>query len=195
MKYQDIQDALATLARLSELLEDQYIENEGEVTEETEELEERKAAIQDLLQNDGVDALGRWLKVKEDEVKMWKAEKAAADRKVRAAQNSVDFVKAKIAEVMAATGMEKAKGTYYSFSKYVSEKSSVQADAISVDWLGNVNAAARNIGLPEYIDVELKTTATRIKDYARNHMGRGEEYLVTETGDAVRFTKPRGSKE
>ena len=106
MKYKDIQDALATLNRLSLELEDQYIENEGEVTEETEELEARKAAIEDLLQNDGIDALGRWLKVKEDEVKMWEAEKAAADRKVKSAQNTVDFVKAKIAEVMSAIGWE-----------------------------------------------------------------------------------------
>ena len=106
MTYKDIQDALATLNRLSVELEDQYIESEGEVTEATEEMEARKAAVQDLLQNDGIDALGRWLKVKEDEVKMWKAEKAAADRKVKSAQNTVDFVKAKIAEVMTMTGMD-----------------------------------------------------------------------------------------
>ena len=104
MTYKDIQDALATLNRLSVELEDQYIESEGEVTEATEEMEARKAAVQDLLQNDGIDALGRWLKTKEDEVKMWKAEKAAADRKVKSAQNTVDFVKAKIAEVMVMTG-------------------------------------------------------------------------------------------
>ena len=189
MKYNDIQDALATLARLSELLEDQYVENEGEVTEETEELEERKAAIQDLLQNDGIDALGRWLKVKEDEVKMWKAEKAAADRKVKAAQNSVDFVKAKIAEVMAATGMEKAKGAYYSFSKYVSEKSAVNQDEVDRLYLDIATSAAHDAGLPAYIDVVLKTNTTALKEWGATDL------LDVTTGDAVRFTKPRGTKE
>ena len=189
MKYKDIQDALATLARLSELLEEQYIENEGEVTEETEELEDRKAAIQDLLQNDGIDALGRWLKTKEDEVKMWKAEKAAADRKVKSAQNTVDFVKAKIAEVMAVTGMDKAKGTYYSFSKYVSEKSSVNQDEVDRLYLDVATSAAHDAGLPAYIDVVLKTNTTALKEWGAT------ELIETETGDAVRFTKPRGAKE
>ena len=189
MKYHDIQDALANLARLSELLEEQYIANEGEVTEETEELEARKAAIQDLLQNDGIDALGRWLKVKEDEVKMWKAEKAAADRKVKSAQNTVDFVKAKIAEVMALTGMDKAKGAYYSFSKYVSEKSSVNQDEMDRLYLDIATSAAHDAGLPAYIDVVLKANTTTLKEWGAT------ELIDTVTGDAVRFTKPRGAKE
>ena len=189
MKYKDIQDALATLNRLSLELEDQYIENEGEVTEETEELEARKAAIEDLLQNDGIDALGRWLKVKEDEVKMWKAEKAAADRKVKSAQNTVDFVKAKIAEVMALTGMEKAKGSYYSFSKYVSEKSVVDYEEIERIWGPQVNAALEGIGLPTCLKVEFKTTTGALKEAGE------DEFVQTTTADAVRFTKPRGAKE
>ena len=189
MTYKDIQDALATLNQLSVELEDQYIENEGEVTEATEEMEARKTAVQDLLQNDGIDALGRWLKVKEDEVKMWKAEKAAADRKVKSAQNTVDFVKAKIAEVMTMTGMDKAKGAYYSFSKYVSEKSSVNQDEIDRLYLDIASSAAHAAGLPDFVDVVLKTTTTALKD------ADATEFINTTTGDAVRFTKPRGGKE
>ena len=189
MKYNDIQDALATLARLSELLEEKYIENEGEVTEETEEMEERMDAIRDLLQNDGIDALGRWLKVKEDEVKMWKAEKAAADRKVKSAQNTVDFVKAKIAEVMAVTGMDKAKGSFYSFTKYVSEKSSVNQDEVDRLYLDVATSAAHDAGLPAYIDVVLKTNTTALKEWGATDL------LDVTKADAVRFTKPRGGKE
>lgn len=194
MNYKDIQDSLGTLARLSEELEDQYIENEGEVTPEAEALEAEKEAVAHLLQNDGIDALGRWLKLKEDEVKMWKAEKASADRKVKSAQNTVDFIKAKICEVMAATGMEKAKGNYYSFSKYVSEKTSLDTDQMDERWLDAVTEAARNAGLPGYIDVALKTTATRVKEWAQTHDGQGDAYLITDTADAVRFTKPRVEK-
>ncbi len=189
MTYKDIQDALATLNRLSLELEDQYIESEGEVTEATEEMEARKAAVKDLLQNEGIDALGRWLKTKEDEVKMWKAEKAAADRKVKSAQNTVDFVKAKIAEVMVMTGMDKAKGAYYSFSKYVSEKSNVDQDELDRIWLDVATSAAHAAGLPDYVDVVLKTTTTALKD------AEATEFIQTSTADAVRFTKPRGGKE
>ena len=189
MTYKDIQDALATLNRLSIELEDQYIESEGEVTEATEEMEARKAAVQDLLQNDGIDSLGRWLKTKEDEVKMWKAEKAAADRKVKSAQNTVDFVKAKITEVMVMTGMDKAKGAYYSFSRYVSEKASVNQDELDRLYLSIVTSAARDAGLPDFVDVQLKTTTTALKE------AEATDLLDVTTGDAVRFTKPRGAKE
>lgn len=189
MNYQDIQDALATLARLSELLEGKYLESEGEVTRETEELEAQKAAVADLLQNDGVDMLGRWLKTKEDEVKMWKAEKASADRRVRSAQNTVDFVKAKIAEVMRAVGMEKAKGSFYSFSVYESEKSTVDQDELDRLWLDAATSAAHEAGLPAYVDVVLKTNTTTLKEWGAT------EFIQTTTADAVRFTKPRGEKE
>ena len=189
MNYKDIQDSLGTLARLTAELEDQYIENEGEVTPEAEALEAEKEAVSHLLQNDGIDALGRWLKLKEDEVKMWKAEKAAADRKVRSAQNTVDFVKAKIAEVMTATGMEKAKGSYYSFSRYESEKSTVNYEEIASVWSKPVFDALEGIGFPSWLEVTFKTTTTALKEAGK------EEFIDTVTGDAVRFTKPRGSKE
>ena len=190
MKYQDIQDALATLARLSELLEDQYIENEGEVTEETEEMEARKAAIQDLLQNDGIDSLGRWLKTKEDEVKMWKAEKAAADRKVKSAQNTVDFVKAKIAEVMKAIDMEKAKGAYYSFTASTSRTTKVDTELLNSWYLNDVEAAMIGLGIPNWVTVKLGANVSEVPE--------GDDLppcFVVDEKDTVRFTKPRGSKE
>lgn len=189
MKYNDIQDALATLARLSDQLEDLYLESEGEVTEETEALEARIDAVRDLLQNDGVDALGRWLKLKEDEMKMWKAERDAAVRKIKSSQNTIDFVKAKIAEVMAATGMTKAKGNYYSFSAYTSEKSSVNYEEIAEVWRKPVFDALESIGFPSWLEVSFKTTTTALKEAG------AEEFIDTTTADAVRFTKPRAGKE
>ena len=120
---------------------------------------------------------------------MWKAEKAAADRKVKSAQNTVDFVKGQIAEVMAITGMDKAKGSYYSFSKYVSEKSAVNQEELDRVYLAAVTEAARKAGLPDYVDVQLKTTTTALKE------ANAVDLLEVTTGDAVRFTKPRGAKE
>ena len=195
MKYQDIQDALCNLARLSEELEDQYIENEGEVTPEAEALEAQKDAVADLLTGEGIDTLGRWLKSKEDELATYKAEKAAADRRIKSVRNTIDFVKSKIAEVMKATGTEKAKGSFYGFSAYVSEKTTLNEYELERRWLDEVTEAARNAGLPGYIDVALKTTATRVKEWAQTHDGQGDIYLVTDTADAVRFTKPRKAKE
>ena len=189
MKYQDIQDALCTLARLSEELENQYIESEGEVTPEAEALEAQKDAVADLLTGEGVDTLGRWLKSKEDELATYKAEKAAADRRIKSVRNTIDFVKAKIAEVMAATGTQKAKGSFYGFSAYVSEKAAVNQEEMERLYLDIATSAAHDAGLPAYIDVELKTTTTALKEWGATDL------LDVTTGDAVRFTKPRGGKE
>ena len=195
MKYQDIQDALCTLARLSEQLENEYIENEGEVTPEAEALEAQKDAVADLLTGEDIDTLGRWLKSKEDELATYKAEKAAADRRIKSVKNTIDFVKAKISDIMVATGMQKAKGTYYGFTAYVSEHTSVDMDELNERWQGIAEKGAREMGLPGYIDIELKTSVTKIQDWAPTHDGQGIAFLQTETADAVRFTKPRKTKE
>ena len=187
--YQEIQDSLSRLASLVEMRENRLIENEGEVTPDIEAIEAEIDFINRFLQGDGIDALGRWLTAKEDEVKRWKAEKAAADRRVKSAQNSVDFVKGKIAEVMVATGMDKAKGSYYSFAKYVSEKSSVNQDEVDRLYLDVATSAAHDAGLPAYIDVVLKTNTTALKEWGATDL------INTDTADAVRFTKPRGGKE
>ena len=185
MTYKDIQESLGTLARLTAELEDQYIESEGEVTPEAEAVEAEIEAVKHLLENDGIDALGRWLKMKEDEMKMWKAEKTAADRKMKSAQNTVDFVKAKITEVMTMTGTDKAKGNYYSFTKYVSEKSTVNYDELERIWGQRVHAALEGIGFPGWLEVMFKTTTTALKEAGE------DEFVETTKEDAVRFTKPR----
>ena len=195
MNYQEIQEALGTLARLSEELENQYIENEGEVTPEAEALEEQKAAVAGLLEGEGVDSLGRWLKAKEDEMKTWKAEKDAAARKVKSVQNTIDFIKAVISDVMKAVGTDKVKGNYYGFTAYVSEKTAVDTEMLDDHFLDLVTEAARDAGLPDYVDVALVTNATRIKEYAATHEGTGADFLDVTTSDAVRFTKPRAGKE
>ena len=187
--YQEIQDSLSRLASLVEMRENRLIENEGEVTPDIEAIEAEIDFINSFLQGDGIDALGRWLTSKEDEVKRWKAEKAAADRRVKSAQNSVDFVKGKIAEVMVATGMDKAKGSFYSFTKYVSEKSSVNQEELDRAYLDMVTEAARKAGLPDYVDVQLKTTTSALKE------AFAYDLLDITTNDAVRFTKPRAGKE
>ena len=189
MQYKDIQDALATLARLSEEQERLYIEGEGEVTPETEALEEEMEAVKHLLENEGIDSLGRWLKAKEDEVKMWKAEKAAAERRMKSAENTIAFIKEKITEVMYLTGQEKVKGNYYGFTKTLSEKSSVNTDEVDRLYLDMVSSVAHQAGLPDYIDVVLKTTATALKESGATNL------LYTATTATVRFNKPRNTKE
>ena len=187
--FSDIRVAMAYLARYCYELQEMYVENEGEVTEETEQREARIEALRTLLQSQGIDLLGRWLKSKEDELKAARAEKAAADRRVKSIQNTIDFIKANITTVMKETGMEKAKGDYYSFTATVSEKSSVNQEEVDRLWYAIAESAARAAGVPDYIEVNLKTTATALKEAGATEM------LDITTTDTVRFTKPRAAKE
>lgn len=69
MNTQEINEAIAKLNGLTWDLENAYIENGGEVTEETEKMEAVLAEVKGLLTTEGVDSLGRWLKAKQDEIK------------------------------------------------------------------------------------------------------------------------------
>lgn len=189
MNTQEINAALAALTHTSWDLEAAYIENGGEVTEETEKMEAVLAEVKGLLTTEGVDSLGRWLKAKQDEIKTAKAEKAAAEARIKALQRTEEYIKSEISRVLIATDTEKVKGTYYSFAQATSTKSSVNQEAIDAKYLAAAEKAIRKAKVPEYIQVALKTTSTALKE------AEALEFLeITET-PSVKFTKPRAVKE
>lgn len=196
MNYQDIQEAIASMQRAVWQLEDIYVENGGEVTEETEEKEALIEGIRELLTTEGIDALGEWLKSLEDRKAELKAQRDFVARKIKATEGSIEFVKGAVRQVLDATGTDKVKGALgYSFARTESSKTSVLTEDLDNKWLEAATEAARAAGLPGYVDVELKTTGTRIKEWAAENGGEGEEYLSTETAPSVRFTKPRAAKK
>ena len=75
MDYKELNQVLADLDQAMFTLEDLYVEGEGEVTEETEQMEAQISGLKELLTHDGIDLLGGWLKAKEDKKKSLKAEK------------------------------------------------------------------------------------------------------------------------
>lgn len=190
MNYQDIQSAMAALYHANENFDALMEENGGELTPEAEDLENVKNALQDLLSGEGIDSLGRWLKAKEDEKATFKAEKAAADRRIKAVDKTIDFIKHEIGRVLRATGQEKVKGTFYSFSQFDSTKTSFDAKALDEKFLDMVTEAARNAGLPASVDVALKTTATRLQEDENL-----AELVSVETSETCKFTKPKKEKE
>ena len=186
MNYQDIQSALAALYHASENFDDMMEETGGEFTPEAEELESVKAALSDLLSGEGIDSLGRWLKAKEDEKATYKAEKAAADRRIKSIDKTIDFIKKEIGRVLRATKQERVKGTFYTFSQFNSQKTSFDAEALDEKFLDLVTEAARNAGLPASVDVALKTTATRLAEDENL-----SELVSVETSETCKFTKPK----
>lgn len=190
METKEIKRAIDDLATMSYLLEDDYVNNGGEVTEETERKERQIAALKELLTTEGIDSLGHWLKAKEDEVANLKAEKAYIDRKIKANAQTMDYIKKVANDILKAAGVEAVKGALgYKFTRYESVKTSVLTDELDKDWLDLVTKAARDAGLPDCIDVALKTTATRLED------AYYDQYVNRETADTCKFNKPRVAKE
>ena len=197
----NIKETIANISRMKWELETALEENGGELTEELLDqynaLEDMKA----LLAGEGVDELGRWLKSVQDETAALKAEADAAARRVKNNKSYEDYVKFLIGQALDAIGQEKVKGQYYGFSRKTSTKSKLNTEALDEAFLEHITEAARNAGLPGYVDVALVTNVTRIKEYAEANKGYLEEdenplVFVEETSTpSLGFTKPRANKE
>lgn len=193
MNNTEIRDALYKLQQMEFLLDEEYENNGGEVTDFTEHQEESIAALRELLTTEGVDSLGRWLKSKEDEIKTLKAEKDAVTRKINAVNNTIDYIKTQINMLMTQTGVEKVKGTFYSFAPITSVKTEVDKELLKALYEDKVKTAMIQARIPAYVGVTLTASSTKAKEFG---VVEGDEGLFTETtSPSVRFTKPRASKE
>lgn len=194
MNYTELNEVLAQLDRTMTALEDSYMETGGEVTEETEQMEQEVADLQALLNGEGIDMLGAWLKAKEDRKKALKAEKDYISRQMETIDRTIDFIKGKVRLVLDVTGQEKVKGTRgYSFAATTSVKTEVDKDMLKALYADKVEAAIRAAHIPAYVGVSLTASSTAAKDLGIEE-GDEELFITTET-PTVRFTKPRAKKE
>ena len=194
MDYKEMNQVLADLDQAMVTLEETYIENEGEVTEETEQMEAQISGLKELLTGEGIDLLGGWLKAKEDRKKSLKAEKDYITRQMAAIDESIEFIKTKVNQILVATGQEKVKGARgYSFAATISSKTEVDKDVLKRCYGDLVEDAIRKAGVPAYIGVSLTASSTKAKE--EGVQDGDEEIFVTTEKPSVRFTKPRASKE
>ena len=143
-----------------------------------------------LLNSEGVDFLGRWLKGKEDKKKSIKAEMDYLKRQAEAIDKTIAFIKAKITEVMKATGCEKVKGSLgYSFATTVSVTTSVDNDLLCEMYQAKVEDAVKDI-LPDDVSIKLSASVSKLAEGTKL-----PEYYNRDKNDTVRFTKPHASKE
>lgn len=182
---------LADLDQAMFALEELYIEGEGEVTEETEQLEAQVSVLKELLTGEGIDLLGAWLKAKEDKKKSLKAEKDYITRQMSAIDETIDFIKTKVNHILVSTGQEKVKGARgYSFAATTSTKTEVDKELLNEWYMNDIETALVEIGIPNWVTI---TLGARVSD-----VPEGTElpacFKVTEK-PSVRFTKPRASKE
>ena len=194
MDYKEMNQVLADLDQAMVTLEETYIENEGEVTEETEQMEAQISCLKELLTGEGIDLLGGWLKAKEDRKKSLKAEKDYITRQMAAIDETIEFIKTKVNQILVATGQEKVKGARgYSFAATTSSKTEVDKDVLKFKYDFKVEQAIRAAGIPDYVGFSLTASSTKAKEVG---VQEGDEDLfVTTEKPSVRFTKPRASKE
>ena len=194
MDYSLFTQVLSDLDRKMDALEDLYIENEGEVTEETEQAEAEISGLQELLSGEGIDMLGGWLKAKEDRKKALKAEKDYITRQMTAIDGTIDFIKDKITEVLKKTGKDKVKGERgYSFTASHSVKTEVNKDVLKALYADKVEEAIRAAHIPAYVGVSLTASSTKASEFGV--MEGDEEIFTTTEKDTVTFRKPKASKE
>ena len=194
MDYKELNQVLATLDQATNALEETYMENEGEITEETEQMEQEISGLQELLTTEGIDLLGGWLKAKEDKKKSLKAEKDYITRQMAAIDETIEFIKDKITEVLKATGQEKIKGDRgYSFTASHSVKTEVDKDVLKALYADKVEEAIRAAHVPAYVGVSLTASSTKANELGV--LDGDEEIFVTTEKPTIRFTKPRAGKE
>lgn len=194
MDYKEMNQVLANLDQATIALEETYIENEGEVTEETKQMEQEISGLQELLSTEGIDLLGGWLKAKEDKKKSLKAEKDYITRQMAAIDETIDFIKDKVTEVMKATGQDKIKGDRgYSFTATHSVKTDVDKDVLKALYADKVEEAIRAAHIPAYISVSLTASSTKANELGV--LEGDEEIFSTTEKDTVTFRKPKAGKE
>lgn len=194
MDYKELQQALSQLEEVMNNLEELYILNEGECTEESERMEVEVDTLKELLSGDGIDMLGRWLKSKEDRKKALKAEKDYITRQMASIDKGIEYIKSMINKVMVATGVEKVKGDRgYSFATTTSTKTDINKDVLKALYAEKVEEAIRSAHIPAYVGVTLTASSTKATELGV--VEGDEDIFVTMSKPSVRFGKPKANTE
>ena len=194
MEYKELQQALSQLEEVMTNLEELYILNEGECTEESERMEVEVDTLKELLSGDGIDMLGRWLKSKEDRKKALKAEKDYITRQMASIDKGIEYIKSMINKVMVATGVEKVKGDRgYSFATTTSTKTDINKDVLKALYADKVEEAIRSAHIPAYVGVTLTASSTKATELGV--VEGDEDIFVTMSKPSVRFGKPKANTE
>ena len=111
-RYKDIREALYRLKYLQFALNNEYEQNEGEVTDSTMEKEEMISTIRYMLENGGVDQLARLLNSVKADIDQYKEEQKFLKRQQEKQENFQEDILECINIAMEELGEEKVKGDF-----------------------------------------------------------------------------------
>lgn len=194
MNNQEINAVIESLSLTMASAESLIIENEGEVTEEFEQMEEQIDLLKQLLSTEGIDSLGRWLKSKEDEIKTLKAEKDYISRKITAATNTIDYIKSQMYRVLHAAGLQEIKGSNgYSFKATISRTTAVDKAVLKEMFQEAVEKKLRS-GKKPIIPADVTITLGASISAVPEGAVIPQYFNITESPSCT-FKKPRAKKD
>lgn len=192
MNNKEINTIIESLNETMYCFENLLIENEGEFTDDAQQLDEQINILKDLLTTEGIDSLGRWLKAKEDEIKSLKAEKDYITRRISAGNNTIDYIKSQMHRVMSAAGIEEIKGANgYKFQSTISKTTSVDKDILKEMFQAKVKEAVKDV-IPADVTITLGASVSLLGDVEDENL---PAYYQVSRSPSCKFTKPRASKK
>lgn len=186
-RYKDIREACYRLKALQWSLDNEYEENEGEVTESTMEKEEMIEAIVYMLENGGTTELARLLNSVKAEIEQNKNEQEFLKRKQKRKEDFQEDILECVNIALKSLKEDKVKDDLgYSFTQHVASSTKPDTKLIREMFYKDVEKAIREAKVcPDHITFTLSASSSLLK--------KGEEmpdYFVTTTRDRATFRKP-----
>lgn len=186
-RYKDIREALYRLKYLQFALNNEYEQNEGEVTDSTMEKEEMISTIRYMLENGGVDQLARLLNSVKADIDQYKEEQKFLKRQQEKQENFQEDILECINIAMEELGEEKVKGDFgYSFAQHISSSTKPDTKLIKELFYKDVEKAIREARVcPDHITFTLSASSTLLKE--------GEDmpdYFTTTSRARANYRKP-----
>ena len=190
--YRDVMQALHTLQEIQFALENEYEENEGEVTESTDYKEQMKEAILFMLENGGVDELARVLTSSKAKDEQYKIEQEFIKRQQKQNEKFQDDILEGINIALEFLGEEKIKGKLgYSFTQHVSSSTKPDNKLIKDLFYKDIERVIREAKVcPDHITFTLSASHSLLK--------KGEDmpdYFTTTSRARATFRQPRTDKK
>lgn len=188
LRYKDIRDAIYRLKAVQFALNNEYEQNEGEVTQSTIDKEEMIDTIKYMLEHEGTDKLARLLNSVDADIEQYKSEQEYLKRQQKKCESFREDILECIDISLRALGKEKLKGEFgYSFTQHITSSTKPDQKMIREMFYKDVEKAIRDAKVcPDHITFTLSASCSLLKE--------GEEmpdYFTTTSKSRATFRKPR----
>ena len=118
-------------------------------------------------------------------MQMMKNEKAKIESMIKATDKSIDYIKNLIDTILFACGVEKVKGTLYSFARTTSVTHTPNTELIEERYHSKVEKMAEKLKLPVWLKVKISPSYSLVPE------GVETDEFIEKINPTVKFVKPR----